>query len=136
MKSCLVQFLFIGVLLWTWLFLGSGWCMFFKTICKKFFALFSLCFQIGNWSRWLTDLFGIDDSDPYEDGIETDDKKLKCEKSFKAFHLLNALSDLMMLPFEMIADRSIRKEVKSCNFNAFRLFMFFSLASLFKFLYL
>ncbi|KAG2702681.1 hypothetical protein I3760_06G101100 [Carya illinoinensis] len=66
---------------------------------------------IGNWSRWLTDLFGIDDSDPYEDGIETDDKKLKCEKSFKAFHLLNALSDLMMLPFEMIADRSIRKEV-------------------------
>ncbi|KAG6651286.1 uncharacterized protein LOC122313593 isoform X1 [Carya illinoinensis] len=66
---------------------------------------------IGNWSRWLTDLFGIDDSDLYEDGIETDDKKLKCEKSFKAFHLLNALSDLMMLPFEMIADRSIRKEV-------------------------
>nr|XP_023903191.1 uncharacterized protein LOC112015061 [Quercus suber]POE46687.1 hypothetical protein CFP56_65725 [Quercus suber] len=64
---------------------------------------------IGNWSRWLTDLFDIDDS---EGGIELDgDKKVEYETSFKVFHLLNALSDLMMLPFEMLADRSIRKEV-------------------------
>lgn len=48
---------------------------------------------IGNWSRWLTDLFGIDDD------------------SFKPFHLLNALSDLMMLPKDMLLDSRIRKEV-------------------------
>lgn len=79
-----------------------------------------MCFQIGNWSRWLTDLFGIDDSEACEEGNELDnDKKLECETSFKAFDLLNALSDLMMLPLEMLADRSIRKEVKSYNFNAF-----------------
>ncbi|CAH1420543.1 unnamed protein product [Lactuca virosa] len=51
---------------------------------------------IGNWSRWLTDLFGIDDDD---------------DDSFKSFHLLNALSDLMMLPKDMLLDSRIRKEV-------------------------
>ncbi|KAJ7945527.1 EEIG1/EHBP1 N-terminal domain containing protein [Quillaja saponaria] len=67
---------------------------------------------IGNWSRWLTDLFGIDDNDSPEDGIELDgDKSLECDTSFKAFHLLYTLSDLMMLPFEMLADISARKEV-------------------------
>ncbi|KAF5449380.1 hypothetical protein F2P56_029831, partial [Juglans regia] len=67
---------------------------------------------IGNWSRWLTDLFGIDDDNASEDGVELDDdKKLECETPFKAFHLLHALSDLMMLPFEILADRSTRKEV-------------------------
>jgi hypothetical protein len=91
----------------------------------KFIALLYLCFQIGNWSRWLTDLFGIDDSDACEDENKLDgDKKPECETSFKAFHLLNALSDLMMLPFEMLGDRSTRKEVKSCNFNAFSWFSF------------
>ena len=70
--------------------------------------------QVGNWSRWLTDLFGIDDNDAPGDTNEFgDDKRLKCETSFKVFHLLNALSDLMMLPFEMLADRSTRKEVIS-----------------------
>lgn len=92
-------------------------------IVKEFliiFALLSLCLQIGNWSRWLTDLFGIDDENASEDGVELDDdKKLECETPFKAFHLLHSLSDLMMLPFELLADRSTRKEVKSCNFNAF-----------------
>lgn len=101
-----------------------------------FFAHLSLCLQTGNWSRWLTDLFGIDDDNASEDGVELDDdKKLICETPFKAFNLLNALSDLMMLPFEMLADRSTRKEVKSCNFNAFNwfsLFLFFCFASLFK----
>ncbi|KAG7978865.1 hypothetical protein I3843_05G103100 [Carya illinoinensis] len=67
---------------------------------------------IGNWSRWLTDLFGIDDENASEDGVELDDdKKLECETPFKAFHLLHSLSDLMMLPFELLADRSTRKEV-------------------------
>ncbi|PPS17987.1 hypothetical protein GOBAR_AA02585 [Gossypium barbadense] len=67
---------------------------------------------IGNWSRWLTDLFGIDDNDGLEDSNEVDDdKKAGFEASFKAFGLLNALSDLMMLPSDMLVNRSLRKEV-------------------------
>ncbi|KAJ6771501.1 NUCLEAR PORE COMPLEX PROTEIN NUP205 [Salix koriyanagi] len=66
---------------------------------------------VGNWSRWLTDLFGIDDSDSSEEKDELNSTRRVSETSFKAFHLLNALSDLMMLPFEMLADRSTRKEV-------------------------
>ncbi|CAL1354914.1 unnamed protein product [Linum trigynum] len=56
---------------------------------------------VGSWSRWLTDLFGIDEDDEVKDS----------ETPFKIFHLLNALSDLMMLPFEMLGDQSTRKEV-------------------------
>ncbi|PPS10695.1 hypothetical protein GOBAR_AA09943 [Gossypium barbadense] len=67
---------------------------------------------IGNWSRWLTDLFGIDDNESPEDSNEVgDSKNAACEGSFKSFCLLNALSDLLMLPSEMLADRSTRKEV-------------------------
>ncbi|XP_065878083.1 uncharacterized protein [Euphorbia lathyris] len=61
---------------------------------------------IGNWSRWLTDLFGIDD-----DLLVEDEDDEKGDASFKSFHLLNALSDLMMLPKDMLLSRSIRKEV-------------------------
>ncbi|XP_019428039.1 PREDICTED: uncharacterized protein LOC109336104 isoform X2 [Lupinus angustifolius] len=64
---------------------------------------------IGNWTRWLSDLFGTDDSDSHEDSNENE--KPKCESAFKPFQLLHALSDLMMLPFEMLADESLRKEV-------------------------
>ncbi|XP_071702306.1 uncharacterized protein [Rutidosis leptorrhynchoides] len=65
---------------------------------------------IGTWSRWLTDLFGIEENDTHEDSDDhiANNKK---ETSFKAFRLLHALSDLMMLPFEMLADKSTRKEV-------------------------
>jgi len=54
-------------------------------------------------------LFGIDDCDSHGDNNENDDSKL--EPPFKPFPLLNALSDLMMLPFDMLADSSMRKEV-------------------------
>ncbi|XP_027366772.1 uncharacterized protein LOC113873024 isoform X2 [Abrus precatorius] len=64
---------------------------------------------IGDWSRWLSDLFSTDDSNAHEVSDEND--RPKCESSFKPFHLLNALSDLMMLPLEMLADGSMRKEV-------------------------
>ncbi|CAK9145478.1 unnamed protein product [Ilex paraguariensis] len=70
---------------------------------------------IGNWSRWLTDLFGIEDDDSLEDEDGPDntdaDETKECDTSFKSFHLLNALSDLMMLPKDMLLSRSIRKEV-------------------------
>lgn len=75
-----------------------------------------MCFpQIGSWSRWLTDIFGIDDNDDLEENKNelSDDNKLECQTSLKPFRLLNALSDLMMLPYEMLADRSTRKEVIS-----------------------
>uniref|UniRef100_A0A5B7BPX8 C2 NT-type domain-containing protein n=1 Tax=Davidia involucrata TaxID=16924 RepID=A0A5B7BPX8_DAVIN len=69
---------------------------------------------IGNWSRWLTDLFGIDNDDSLEDenDHDNDDNETKeYDMSFKPFHLLNAWSDLMMLPKDMLLSRSIRKEV-------------------------
>ncbi|KAL1564297.1 hypothetical protein AAHA92_06655 [Salvia divinorum] len=54
---------------------------------------------IGNWSRWLTDLFGMDSDDKDE------------ARSTKPFSLLNTLSDLMMLPKDMLLTPSVRKEV-------------------------
>ncbi|KAM1410568.1 hypothetical protein ACFX13_023665 [Malus domestica] len=66
---------------------------------------------IGNWSRWLTDLFGMDDDDSLEDVNDDDDNDKRQDKSFKSFHLLNALSDLMMLPKDLLLSKSIRKEV-------------------------
>lgn len=65
---------------------------------------------IGNWSRWLTDLFDIDDGESLKDGNEENGNK-ELDTSAKSFHLLNALSDLMMLPKDMLLSRSMRKEV-------------------------
>jgi hypothetical protein len=59
----------------------------------------------------------MDDSDSSEEKDELCSIRRVSETSFKAFHLLNALSDLMMLPFEMLADRSTRKEVNPKYFE-------------------
>lgn len=68
--------------------------------------------QIGNWSRWLTDLFGLDDDDSHDrDDDDLDSNDGSQNTSFKSFHLLNALSDLLMLPKDMLLNASIRKEV-------------------------
>ncbi|KAI8537986.1 hypothetical protein RHMOL_Rhmol09G0066000 [Rhododendron molle] len=46
---------------------------------------------VGNWSRWLMDLFSIQDNDSAEDETNHDDNsEMICAKSFKAFRLLNA----------------------------------------------
>jgi hypothetical protein len=74
-------------------------------------------YQIGNWSRWLTDLFGMDDDDPLEDVNNHDNTEERDDTSLKSFHLLNALSDLMMLPKDMLLSKSIRKEVQCWNLN-------------------
>lgn len=66
---------------------------------------------IGNWSRWLSDLFGMDDDDSLDNENEHDADDERKDSSFKSFHLLNALSDLMMLPKDLLLSRSIRKEV-------------------------
>lgn len=68
--------------------------------------------QIGSWSRCLTDIFDIDDA-PDDNSEPNNEERPESQTSFKAFRLLNALSDLMMIPFEMLADKSIRKEVYS-----------------------
>ncbi|XP_055803205.1 uncharacterized protein LOC129872296 [Solanum dulcamara] len=65
---------------------------------------------IGNWSRWLTDLFDIDDGESLKDSNEENGCK-ELETSAKSFYLLNALSDLMMLPKDMLLSRTMRKEV-------------------------
>lgn len=52
----------------------------------------------------------MDDDDSLkikDDDIDNNDGN----SSFKAFHLLNALSDLLMLPKDMLLSSSIRKEV-------------------------
>ncbi|XP_024965026.1 uncharacterized protein LOC112505333 [Cynara cardunculus var. scolymus] len=59
---------------------------------------------VGNWSRWLTDKFSMDADDDDELG-ETRLGELKC------FHLLDSLSGLLMVPKDMLLDRSIRAEV-------------------------
>ncbi|GLT33113.1 hypothetical protein SLA2020_077260 [Shorea laevis] len=66
---------------------------------------------IGNWSRWLTDLFGIDNDDSLEDENDNCEGDGRQDTSSKCFHLLNALSDLMMLPKDMLLSAPVRKEV-------------------------
>ncbi|XP_068341340.1 uncharacterized protein [Pyrus communis] len=69
--------------------------------------------SVGNWSRWLRDLFDMDaDNSLQEDhlGGEDDDRQIGDGES-KSFLLLNALSDLLMLPKDLLIDTRIRKEV-------------------------
>lgn len=70
---------------------------------------------IGIWSRWLTDQYGLDVEDPAKDWNKQEDtdvtSRQDIDKSVKSFHLLHALSDLMMLPKDMLLSNSIRKEV-------------------------
>lgn len=54
----------------------------------------------------------VDDTPQNED--KQDDDRLDVAASFKSFHLLNALSDLLMLPKDMLLEKSIRKEVCLC----------------------
>ncbi|KAL8097644.1 uncharacterized protein LOC141684682 isoform X2 [Apium graveolens] len=61
---------------------------------------------IGIWSRWLNDQYGLD-----VDGPINDLNKQDCgDTSHKSFHLLYALSDLMMIPKDMLLSKSVRKE--------------------------
>ncbi|CAN0909955.1 hypothetical protein LINGRAHAP2_LOCUS26051 [Linum grandiflorum] len=64
--------------------------------------------SVGNWSRWLSDSVGMDDEEPPEQDEVDDDRQYTKPK---CFNLLNDLSDLLMLPKDLLADRSVRKEV-------------------------
>lgn len=55
----------------------------------------------------LTDIFEID-VDHYP---EKEQQMQRGDGAFKPFHLLNELSDLLMLPKEMLVDSSTRDEV-------------------------
>lgn len=68
---------------------------------------------IGNWSRWLTELFGVEINDSLTDENEPDydENREGYDTSFNSFHLLTALSELMMLPKDMLLSNTIRKEV-------------------------
>ncbi|XP_057982449.1 uncharacterized protein LOC131167655 [Malania oleifera] len=78
--------------------------------CLSFGSGAQLKNSVGNWSRCLTDLFGMEANNSFrEDQCSSDDDVAQSES--KSFHLLNALSDLLMLPKDMLMDRSIRKEV-------------------------
>ncbi|KAL8191705.1 hypothetical protein R6Q57_028436 [Mikania cordata] len=58
---------------------------------------------VGNWSRWLVDRFFVDTDAANEDKTRTGE--------LKWFHLLNSLSHLLIVPKDMITDRSVRTEV-------------------------
>lgn len=66
---------------------------------------------IGNWSRWLTDLFGMDEDDSPQDENDQESDRPNLSAPFMSFRLLYALSDLLMLPKDMLLERTIRKEV-------------------------
>jgi len=53
----------------------------------------------------------MDDDDSIEDKAETDNNEQRQTASLKPFSLLNALSDLLMLPKDMLLTASIRNEV-------------------------
>ncbi|XP_073062460.1 uncharacterized protein [Primulina eburnea] len=68
--------------------------------------------SVGNWTRWLTEFLGKDADSSASDGKNSyctdgkmDDGETKC------FPLLNALSDLLMLPKDMLMDPTMRMEV-------------------------
>ncbi|MCO5573612.1 hypothetical protein L7F22_027384 [Adiantum nelumboides] len=59
---------------------------------------------VGTWSTWLTILLEKLTNSP---GISANDES----RRFISFPLLKALADLLMLPRDMVADKSVRKEV-------------------------
>lgn len=75
--------------------------------------MFYMGSQIGNWSRWLTDIFGVDEDEADSENAVDDDERISNDTSSKCFHLLNALSDLMMLPKDLLLSQTVRKEVRA-----------------------
>nr|CAB3453771.1 unnamed protein product [Digitaria exilis] len=69
--------------------------------------------SVGNWSRWLTDMFGMNGAESGKDGQDAEDNvdERRHAAESNCFKLLNELSDLLMLPKDMLLEKSIRKEV-------------------------
>uniref|UniRef100_A0A0D9XY10 C2 NT-type domain-containing protein n=1 Tax=Leersia perrieri TaxID=77586 RepID=A0A0D9XY10_9ORYZ len=64
---------------------------------------------IGSWSRCLTDLFGMD-MDDYPD-VESGNGDNGAAELRKPFYLLNALSDLLMIPKDVLMETAIIKRI-------------------------
>lgn len=81
--------------------------------------------QIGNWSRWLADFFGKGPEQSAKDDENSleDDYRWGLDET-NPFQLLNALSDLLMLPKDMLMDRTVRMEV-TLIFRLITFFFFF-----------
>ncbi|CAH9134978.1 unnamed protein product [Cuscuta epithymum] len=70
--------------------------------------------SVGNWSRRLTELFGVALGESAKNDFsksEYDGKGEDGDEQQDYFNLLNALSDLLMLPKDMLMDSKIRMEV-------------------------
>lgn len=68
--------------------------------------------SVGNWSRWFSNHLGMEtDSLPKDDSEACNDELQIAHAKNQCFFLLNELSDLLMLPKDMLMDRSIRNEV-------------------------
>ncbi|XP_057543601.1 uncharacterized protein LOC130821858 isoform X1 [Amaranthus tricolor] len=68
--------------------------------------------SVGNWSRWFSNHLGLElDTLPSDDPETNNDDHQTTRAKTKCFCLLNELSELLMLPKDMLMDESIRKEV-------------------------
>jgi len=70
----------------------------------------------------LTETFGIDAAVSIKDGQDAEDNGdgRRDAAESNCFKLLNELSDLLMLPKDMLLEKSIRKELKSsCIYSPF-----------------
>ncbi|XP_073151117.1 uncharacterized protein [Henckelia pumila] len=69
--------------------------------------------SVGNWTRWLTEFMGKDVDSSASEGKNSNctDGKMDDDDEKKCFPLLNALSDLLMLPKDMLMDPTMRMEV-------------------------
>lgn len=83
--------------------------------------------QVGNWARWLSDFLGMDaDSFAKDEKKTPDDDDNRGTEEPKSFPLLNALSDLLMLPKDLLMDRTVRMEVSQMiiMFSSYLSFMY------------
>lgn len=70
------------------------------------------CLKVGTWSTWLTNILQNNSNDGTGATVIDDE-----DTQFITFPLLKAVADLLMLPRDMIADKSVRKEVGYIIYN-------------------
>ncbi|KAL9240131.1 hypothetical protein vseg_014387 [Gypsophila vaccaria] len=67
---------------------------------------------VGNWYRWFEDTISVKIGHMSEDlDSEANDDQPSVQTKTEWYRLLNELSDLLMLPKDLLMDRSIREEV-------------------------
>ncbi|KAL0915917.1 hypothetical protein M5K25_013384 [Dendrobium thyrsiflorum] len=66
---------------------------------------------IGSWARWLEELLALNFDNSGKKNVCKDEDRKGDDTGFKCFCLLNELSDLLMLPKDLLLDKAIRTEV-------------------------